>query len=239
MGNVNFTSYNKQLPVGLAAQMGEFSNADGIHKYGFNEGVGTSWETIWEQGGAVTFVSTAAVVGIPSGSQDASNDGVEITVEGLDEDYAEQSVTLTLDASGDATSTETFIRVNRAFVSGSTALAADVDIEIGSTTVAHIDADHQQTLQNIYTVPAGKKAYLRRVHCSTATKNKDVQVRVWARENGGVFRTRDTFGIFEGAYEKEYDVALVFGEKTDIQIQAISESSNTKVSAGFDLIVVG
>jgi len=223
----------------LAVARNDISDANNVHKYGFNEGVGTSWETIWEQGGAVTFVTTAAVVGIPSGSQSASNDGVKITVEGLDENYNEQSEEITLDSSGDATSTNTFIRVNRAFVSGSTALAADVDIEIGTTTVAHVDADHQQTLQNIYTVPAGKTAYVKKVHCSTATKNKEVKIRIWAREDGGVFRTRDIFGIFQEAFEKDFDYSLSFGEKTDIQIQGLAESNNTKVSAGFDMVIVG
>ena len=209
----------------------------GIHKYGLNAAVGTSFTTVWEQTGAVTFPTTAAVVGIPTASQSASNDGVKITVEGLDENYAEISEELTLDASGDATSTATFLRINRAFVSGSTALAADVDLEIGTTTVAHIDSDHQQTLQCIYTVPAGFTGYLTKLHCSTGTKNKQAEVRVYAREDGGVFRTRELFGLFQDTVEKEYEVPIVVSEKTDIQIQAKSESTSTLITAGFDMIL--
>ena len=227
------------LSTGLAAALGQWSNVSSSHKYGRVSTATTAFETVWEQTGAVTFPTTAAVVGIPVASQDASNDGVEITVEGLDENYAEQSVTLTLDADGDATSTETFLRVNRAFVSGSTALAADVDIEIGSTTVAHVDADHQQTLQCIYTVPAGKKAYLTRLHASTGTKNKQAEIRVYARESGGVFRTREIFGLFQASVQKDYEVPITFGEKTDIQIQVKSESSGSVITAAFDIINVG
>lgn len=208
-----------------------------VHKYGFNAAVGTSYTTIWEQQGAVTFPTTAAVVGIPTGSQSASNDGVEITVQGVDGDYEEISETLTLNASGDATSTATFLRINRAFVSGSTALAADVDLEIGTTTMAHIDVDHQQTMQCIYTVPAGFTGYLTKLHASTGTKNKQAEVRIYAKEDGGVSRTRELFGVFENTVQKDYDVPVVFNEKCDIEIQAKSESTSTLITAGFDLIL--
>lgn len=222
-----------QAPYGMYVAQGYYNNLTGIHKYGFNADIDTTFEVVWEQGGTLTLPTTAAVASINSAS---GNSGVVITVEGLDGDYNEITDTITLDGSGDGSTTETFLRVNRAFVSGATALSADADITIGANTVAHIDSDHQQTLQMIYTVPAGKNAYLVQMTGGVSEKEKNVEMRIRGKESGGVFRTRDYVAFQTSFFHKGYQIPVHFGEKCDILVDAKCVG-NASISASFDMIL--
>lgn len=229
------SSGGPQAPFGMYIQQGFYNNLSGIHKYGYNAASNDgAYEIVWEQGGAITYPTTAAVASINSAS---SNSGVVITVEGLDENYDEATDTITLDGSGDGSTTTTFIRINRAYVSGATGLSADADITVGGNTQAHIDSDHNQTLQCIYTVPAGHNAYLVDIGGGVEEKDKEATIRIYARESGGAFRTRDLVTFQSNHFDKEYQIPLHFGEKCDIQLQAKIEGATTGVSASFDMIL--
>jgi len=225
-----------QFPFGAVVARGNpYNGMRGIHKYGYNASSNDgSYEIVWEQGGSITYPTTAAVASINSAS---SNSGVVITVEGLDANYALATDTITLDGSGDGSTTTTFTRINRAFVSGSTALSADADITIGGNVQAHVDSDHNQTLQCLYTVPAGHNAYLIDLGGGVEEKDKEATIRIYAREDGGVFRTRDLVSFQTNHFDKEYKIPLHFGPKTDIQIQAKVNGATTGVSASFDILL--
>jgi len=222
-----------QAPFGIHLGRGDYSHLSGIHKFGFNADIDNTFEVIWEQGGSLTLPSTAAVASINSAS---SNSGVVITVQGLDENYAEATDTITLDGSGDGSTTQTFIRLNRAFVSGSTGLSADADITIGGNTVAHLDSDHNQTLQLIYTVPAGTRAHLVQLSAGVSEKEKNVELRVRITENGQATRTRDLIAFQTNTMEKHYIVPILVNEKADIVIDAKC-AGNASISGSFDLVV--
>ena len=88
----------------------------------------------------------------------------------------------------------------------------------------------------LYTVPAGKTAYLLKVHFNV-TKDTDVQCRLMARPFGGAFNVKGLFGTFGVPIEYNYPVPLVFTEKTDIELQVLC--GNTAAAGGlFDLILV-
>ena len=91
-----------------------------------------------------------------SGATDAGVTGI---VSGLDANYDEVSEAFTLNGSGTYTTTQTFLRVFRAYVTGSTAPAGNITISNGST-YAQITAGENQTLMAVYTVPAGKSLYV-------------------------------------------------------------------------------
>ena len=82
-----------------------------------------------------------------------------ITIQGLDADYKQISENVTLtNATGNAT-TQSFIRVYRAFMhNGSAANVGNIDIKISTTIIARITAGKAQTLMGVYTVPAGYTA---------------------------------------------------------------------------------
>lgn len=225
-----------QVPYGVYIMKQHYNNLDGVHKYGYNADIDTQYETIWEQGGAVTFPTTAATIGITTATQAAGNSGVKVRLIGLDENYDQINEVITLDASGDATSTNSYLRLNRAFLVGNTNLSADIDLEIGSTLVAHLDTDHQQTMQCIYTVPAGHTAYLMQFEMGSSVKDKNIQAIVKQTSVNGVTRSRD-YVAFTDSIIKDYAIPVKFSEKTDIEIQAKATNSNANIFASFDLIL--
>ena len=131
---------NHELSVGIPVVKGQIDKLSGVHKFGYNSAVGTAYETIWDAGGTYAFPSAAGTVTVTSASG-ATDSGVEVTLEGLDENYAEQSETVTLNASGTFTTTTEYLRLHRAYVSGSTATTGDITMQISSSTVAYIESD--------------------------------------------------------------------------------------------------
>ena len=206
-----------------------------VHKFGYNPDAGVNYEDIWAQGGQITFATAGHVATIASNN---SNAGSEITIEGLDIDYNEITDVLQIDNSGNATGTKEFLRINRAFVSNDTPTEAVMRIQLNSVNTARIEVAHQQTMQNIYTVPAGHNAYLIQLSVGLKTKDKDGEFRLYVREHGGVFRTRDYFNMQSNFTEKNYPIPLKFPEKTDIKLQCKLTGADAGVSGTFDLILV-
>jgi len=206
-----------------------------IHKFGYNPDAGVNYEDIWAQGGQITFATAGHVATIAS---NLANAGSEITIQGLDIDYNEIEEVLLIDGSGNATGTKEFLRINRAFVSNSVATEAVMRIQLNSVNTARIEVAHQQTMQNIYTVPRGHTAYLTQISIGIQSKDKDGEFRVYVREYGGVFRTRDYLTMQTNFIEKHYPIPLKFPEKTDIKLQSKLTGSDAGVSGTFDLILV-
>lgn len=220
---------------GINIASGRALNHRHIHKFGYNPAVGTSYEDIWSRSGKIAFETSAAAATIDS---NLANNGCKITIQGLDGNYDEISETVTLDSSGDATTTQTFLRINRAFVSGDTEISNVVRIQINGSNQAQIDVAHQQTMQAIYTVPRNHVAYFSHLSMGLLTKDKDVEARVNVQEFGGVERTRDYLTFSSNFIEKTYPIPLKFPEKSDIKMQAKVTGADTTMSGTFDIILV-
>jgi hypothetical protein len=221
--------------VGAAA--GSVVGDASIYKFGFNQEVQDSEETVWEVGGLYTYPTSAIPMTVTS-SAAATDNGVQITVQGLDANYDEQSVTVTLAGAGTFTTTETFLRVFRAFVSGSQEPTGSITISNGGTTYAYVNSDNQ-TLMCLWTVPAGHTAYLKQTDVTVHTEqnNKFGTVRLVSREPNGVFRTQDAFTVANDFIARTYSTVLTFPEKTDLEFRAIASSANAnlQVSAIMEL----
>jgi len=212
-----------------------------VFKFGFNNDIDDATEDIWDVGGTYTYQSSALAMTVTSGGG-ATDNGVQVTVQGLDANYDEVSETVTLAGSGTATTTQTYLRVFRAFVAGSQEPTGDIDIDNGGTTYARIQDGENQTLMALWTVPAGYTAYLLQTDVTAFTEqnNKFATVHVQIRELNGVFRTQDKFAIVESTHHQEYIAPIPIPEKTDIRVRAIASSSNAnlEVSAGLDIIYI-
>lgn len=222
------------IPYGIAITKNSIDSLSGIHKFGYNAAVSTAFETIWDAGGTYTFPSAAGVVTLTSTSG-ATDSGVEVTIQGLDASYVEQSETVTLDASGTFTTTNQYLRLHRAFVSGSTATVGDITMQISAATVAIVKAEYQQTQMLVYTIPAGKTGYLLQVDASVQ-KNQEIVINVNIREQGKVFRTKATMASFGTPVHRRFDIPDVIPEKSDIRIDA-KAGSTTEVAGEFELIL--
>ena len=234
-GGVGYYPYFLQVSRGLV---------DGhkrVFKFGYNGVIQNIEETIWDVGGLYAYPSSAVTMTATS-SSGATDSGIEVTIQGVDTNYAELSETVTLNASGTATTTGSFLRVYRAFVSGSTASAGNITIANGGTTYAYLSAADQQTLMALWTVPAGYTAYLFQLDTTafTVQNNKVATIRMLTREVNGVFRTQNKFDLFEGSYHQDITCPQPIPEKTDIEFRAIADSSNAdlRVAATFDIIYI-
>lgn len=230
-GNVINTS-GAASNIPLAA--GEVSGYFHVHKFGATDGNVTAG-TVWDGNtGSTTYPYPASgVVTVNS----LTETGELVRVIGLDADFNPQEEEIAIGATG----TLVFGRVFRAQMVSLTN-ASDITIEQSGVVAAKILAGLAQTLMSVYTVPAGKTAYLLDLHLGSdkASTNTAMTYRIFCREydNGGVFRIIGNYNAAGGqSLDINYPVPLMIPEKSDLRIDVLAGQA-TQVSATFDLILV-
>ena len=244
--------------LALMAAAGEIDGITVVHKFGSNEDVDVGTEVVWEHGNGLSYLAAATVLNVTSldnTADVAAGTGARtILIEGLDENWEEISETVTLNGQTIVATTKSFIRVNRAYVTTSgtgEVNAGDIHIFTGTETAGQPDdltkvygsiaADHGQTLQAFYTVPAGKTAFLLHGHMSTDAAAKPVQGKMFIRTDADVetsgWRVQYDFKT-PNLFMKNFQIPSAIPEKTDIKVEATADANNTYVSAGFDLLLV-
>jgi hypothetical protein len=223
------------FPLGLSIQKGLVENYSGIHKFGLNTAVGSSFETIWDGNNTYSYPSSAGTATATSSDTDDNTGTVEI--QGLDSNYDLATETLTIGGSAGSTS---FIRVFRAVMKTAntgTSNVGTISITVSSTTVAQIRPTYGQTLMCVYTVPRKYNAYLMQIDVGSS-KDLENEIRFVTKEidNGNVWNTRGFITTRGGFIEKNYAVPVVISAKTDIELIA-KASATSAVSGGFELIL--
>jgi len=215
-----------QILGGLTTTSSSSLSNIGVFKFGVQDAVQNVEQTVWEYGGIYTYPTTAVVMTVTS-SAGATDNGCEIAVNGLDENYNEVTEVLTLSGAGTATTTTTFIRVFRGYVAGSQDTTGNVIIGNGANVYSYVNSDNQ-TLQAFYTIPAGYTARLLQTDhtISTEQNNKFGQIRIIVRRPNGVFRTQESFTIDNGSISRVYSTPIYIPEKSDIEVRAIASGSN-------------
>lgn len=212
-----------------------------LFKYGYNPLIINVNETIWDGGGIYSYPASALAMTVTSAGG-ATDEDVKVTVIGLDTDWKEVQQEVTLDGSGVATTTQTFRRVFRAYVSGSQAPTGNITIANGGTTYAQITLGENQTLMAVYTVPAGHTFYLTNgtaTHGTGTSGGVFMTVRFMLREFGGVFRTATKIDIVESEVLFPFTFPLRIPEKSDIEVRAIcNKNQNNAVSATFEGVLI-
>jgi len=231
-------------PFYLEVAQGLITGYSFNHKFGAVPSMGSgATGSIWDINDTIypwDALSSGSIVNIERNN--ASDDGLVVTVQGLDEnyDFAQEEITIT---GADQTGSQLFTRVNRAFVTGNGGNAGDVDIEAGSaggTTVARITAGYGQTMMAVYTIPAGKTGYL--LHGSaTGSSDTDAEGRMMVRYFGtNAFRIGHAFELQlrGGQYDYTFQTPIPVPEKTDIDVRATMRSNNKRITAAFDILLV-
>ena len=223
-----------------------------IEKFGRNDTMSSNIETIWDGSNIYTYLTSASSVYITSsdGADAVAGTGARtVEVQGLDENYVLTTEVINVD---DSASQTTFIRVFRAIVkaTGSGGQAAGV-ISIrsaasgGGTLLAQIQkvgtgggASLGQTFMAIYTVPAGKTAYLTQWTVGAGGQNADTTCFFTARPFGdGAFNSKDIIISAGQQFSKNYKIPLQFTEKTDLEVRGFTSSSGNDCSSSFNLIL--
>ena len=198
-----------------------------------------------------SFPATALITKMSQTLDQAAMRGGTIELQGLDANWALTVQTKTLDAS-DTTTAVTLdtplIRIFRmkvlADVVGTSEIRAHNTAE--SVDYAIISIGNNQTLMAIYTVPAGKTAYMTAYYCdyvrSAARDPDSIEYRLWVadRGNGYEFQIKHKKGIPKQAsgFRQGFAPYFKINEKNDILITAEPSGAASDVHAGFDLIVI-
>jgi hypothetical protein len=230
--------------------------AKSLHKFGKNEDVGTSIETIWEQGGNETYVTTNAIDKISSSS---GSDTEVITIEGhtvsgtgTDAEFTFVVQTVTLVGQTETALTTPIARVSRAYNAGSTALVGDVYIYEDDTVTAGVP----QTATKIHLkIPAGQNTsfkgattfsntdyfILTEVHFAVgkkaaATVDFDLEVR----KVGGLFLPKFQTTLATTGSNSESEVFMpyyIVPKNADVRIRAIASTTGVEADCNFEGIL--
>jgi len=214
---------------------GDVEGYSTVHKFGLVDGTATNPCTIWTDKTLYTWQTEANTVSANSFAGQTQT----ITVQGLDVNYAEVEEDIVLTgATETAETTQTFLRVHRAFVKTGTTNTANININHHSSDdlISQIGDSYGQTLQAFYTVPAAKTAYLSRLRASSA-KPQSAIVGLFVRPFGGAFRAQSIISLYSSGEPTVFDTPLRITEKSDIEIRVATPTNNT-LSADFDMILV-
>ena len=218
-----------------------------IHKFGavpsMSQGqIGTIWDvddtlypwSAFDTPGVLTISTTTS-----NGTLSSLDDGITVHVLGLDENFEEVEDTFTISGNS-ATGTVSFKRVYRAYIDGIIANQTQIRVSRGATEVLRINIGKSQTLMAIYTVPAGKTAYLMQgsTTCAgSADATIDMFVRYFGQTSFRIGHTAEVSGP-GGQYLYQFGVPIRIPEKSDLDIRAEVRSNNARVTAVFDILLV-
>lgn len=187
---------------------------------------------------------TAAAATLKYGKSD-SNGANLITVKGLNGGYLAQEEDVIINGTGFATTVNTYLRLNEAFVKESGTNGMNIgNIAIrqngNALLMAKIAAQDNISYSSTYTVPDDHSAYITNQSYSVLTASPwttaDLELRV--RPYGGVFKTQQFDGIGNGNIFMNKPIAMPvkITEKSDIIIRGSTGANNTSITGSYDLI---
>jgi hypothetical protein len=181
-------------------------------------------------------------------NDDVSSDGVHsVRVEGLDSNGVEITEVATLTGATPVVLANSYYRINRAYVEAvgaSLVNSGNIDItHTGSATLARISPQEGQTLQAVYTMPAGVSGNVVGWRADAAREATQVVVqaslRLQTRNPGAGWRTRDsglagnTNSLNRGFKTPQ---SVVVRPLTDIRVRVTAVNTDDGVvSAGFEV----
>ena len=223
-------------------------------KFAASQSIGTSMEVIWEEGGSYNWLASALTLNITSTDANDTSAGTgaqTLTIYGLDSDFAIQSETISMNGLTIVNTANTYRRIYRMIVNteGSSASANTGKIYCFSGTetsgvpddttkiYASIISQNGQTLMSPYTVPASKTAYLIN-EWSTSGAGKNAGIQFFHRPLGKARNIKIDFDILDSSFLKPFTAFLSIAEKTDIWVEGKVNTGTTKISAGYDLLLI-
>jgi hypothetical protein len=243
---------NRELEFYLDVATGNIAGVSNISKFGYNPSIGTTtFESIWEGSNAYPWQTVADQLEVLSSSANDTSAGTgarTVELQGLDSSWNLLSETVTMNGTTAVTTTGSFLRIFRARVvtAGSNLInAGDITIRDQDTSTTRAIITNSpgksmgQTLMAIYTVPAGKTAYVININFSSG-KDLEQEYRLMARDNAvtdAAWNVREFVSGRGGFSDFPKEAINKYTEKTDLDLQAIS-SAISSVGGGFELILI-
>lgn len=252
MSNLILTGSRQVSDLSLEISKGAVTGHSAVNKFGANLSVtADTTEDVWDGGGTYSFPATALITKVSQKVNQAAMVGATINVQGLDANWALVIQDVALDGADTTTPvvlTTPLIRAFRMKVMAN--IVGDQIISAHNTAnnldYAIITAGNNQTLMAIYTVPAGKTAYMTGLFFSnidaTAKTPTSTTFKLWAadRANSYEFQLKHMDAIPEAGNGRQhsFNPYYKFTEKTDIKVSASPLDQDASVHSGFDLILI-
>jgi hypothetical protein len=174
-----------------------------------------------------------------------------VFVNGLDANYNEISETVTLNGQTSVNTVNSYLRFHymevRTAGSGGTAAGTiyagvgTVTSGVPATIYGLITIGYNTSAASMWTVPAGYTAYVTSATWTSAntTANIIVTGAIFSRPLGGVFNIESTCKMLAGnSFDRHFDTAIKFLEKTDIEMRAASSTAGSSVTGEFHVLYV-
>jgi hypothetical protein len=215
---------------------GKMYDSEAVNIFGFNRDVNGSFETVWNDGDAYVYPTSALTMTAVSSSV---SDTMSVLVSGLDANYDQISETITLTGTVAVTLSTQFYRINSAVIlSGNN--AGNITIANGGVTYAFIEAGTGATQACLFTVPNGYDLYLFRItaNSATATGSQYLTIRNALRTSTGreLKVAEATFAESQVNYDRQ--IPFKIAEKTDFQFEAKSSSSTNQIAIFVEAVLV-
>lgn len=234
--------------------MGKRAGYENIALVAHNDTVGTTEETLWDEGGNITFPATAATVTLSSSSANDTNAAGtgcrKVFVNGLDASYNSVSETVNMNGTTAVTTVNSYLRLSNGSLvctEAGSSLGNEGIIYAGTGTVTAgkpatvynlINTGESQSHVGAYTVPAGKTAVFAALFF-TVDGNKSAEIFLKGKGSLATdpWHTLTSFNI-TGAIGPDPTFGMKFTEKTDLVMSAVmaSGSGNVKVTGLLTLI---
>jgi hypothetical protein len=199
-----------------------------VNIFGFSRTVGTTFQTIWNDGGQYVHPSAAVQMSCVSTS---ASDTMTIVISGLDANYETIAEIVQLNGTTPVTTTNLFYRINSATIlSGSN--VGDITVSEGGTVYANIEATLGTTQACVYTVPADHSLYIFRISLTSGTVNSNKYITYRNRvdsSTGRVLRVAEaTFQLNMQTFDRQ--IPFRIAPKSDFQFEAKSSSGTNELS---------
>lgn len=232
---------------------GLHTNIKTVHKFGSCTST-TGGGDVWIPYTTYPWMTTAQTVRVQAGgdaNDTAAGTGARtVEVEGLDENWNLVYEVLTMaGASASAYTTNTFIRINRCYImttgTYTGANTGAITFENSSAVVvAYIAAGEGQTQMGLFSVPAGKTAYMSTMNVQVDSTKSSV-VTLYQRLNGdtisapfGPKRIVTRFPGITGTETLNFQSLVSFPAKTDIWAYSINGTGSGVVTVSGDVYLV-
>ena len=211
-----------------------------LNLFGYNESVGTTYETIWNFGGQYTFPVSAVVMSVASSS--AADTSKPIKVTGLNdkcEVISEIITTNAVDGTTPVAGTLSFYRINQVLNLTGTH-AGNISVTNGGTTYGYIAAGEGISQACVYTVPAEHSIYLFRIDLNSATANSNQYLTLRNKTTSSTGLIVNTARATSATTQSSYDRQVPFriNEKTDFEFDCKSSNSTNEVAIFVEAVLL-
>ena len=198
-------------------------------------------DAVWSGGTAYPWSSlvTAQTLYLKSSTNNATDRGMSIFIDGLDANYVNQTEVITLNASDSRTAvatTKQFLRIHEVRCDGADTNVGDITTHVTSgsgTVVSKLSAGRGSAKAGVYTVPAGYTGYLFK---GDASSTAATVVNFMGRYFGKAFMVLHVAIVDNSTYIYDFPFPMILPEKTDMYTTI--EAGSGKTAVNYEILLV-